>query len=576
MTRIRRFSAWWIGLAIGVLLMSVPLSSQNINTQIAIAINNLTTGVTPFTAFRTATSSYLNWGSTQGVNGYGIRDNAGNIEIKNSGGAWTIVVGGSGNPTNASYWTRVPEGSLSNETPLSTLATALILNTTATGVPTAYAGTTCTSQYLKALSAVGAGTCTTVDINGETSGTLTVSRGGTGVTAGTSGGIPAFTGAGTLASSGVLTQFAIMLGGGTGAAPTVLGSLGTTTTLLHGNAAGAPTFGAVVLTTDVSGILPSANGGTANAFFTVAGPAASAKTFTFPNANATILTSAAAVTAVQGGTGQTVYAVGDLLSADTTTTLSRVADVATGNALISGGVGVLPAWGKIGLTTHVTGTLPAANGGTGIASYTTGDIIYANGATSFAALADVAVNSFLRSGGVGTAPVWSTTKWTNSATTGDLLAASAANTYSNIAAVALGQTLISQGTGTLPIWSTALRISTINLGANLALSSTAPTISSGFGTGPSVQAGGTAASFRVDVGTGGVATDGVVAMPTAATGWNCSVNDLSSHVAGDANEQTFQLSSTTNTVSVQHQNPATGAVHAWTANDILSFVCVAY
>jgi len=65
-----------------------------------------------------------------------------------------------------------------------------------------------------------------------------------------------------------------------------------------------------------------------------------------------------------GGTGQTSYAVGDLLYADTTTTLAKLADVATGNALISGGVGVAPSWGKIGLTTHVSGVLPVANGGT--------------------------------------------------------------------------------------------------------------------------------------------------------------------------------------------------------------------
>jgi len=70
------------------------------------------------------------------------------------------------------------------------------------------------------------------------------------------------------------------------------------------------------------------------------------------------------VLAVNGGTGQTVYAVGDILAANTTTTLSRVADVATGNVLLSGGVGVLPAYGKVGLTTHVSGILPIANGGT--------------------------------------------------------------------------------------------------------------------------------------------------------------------------------------------------------------------
>ena len=70
------------------------------------------------------------------------------------------------------------------------------------------------------------------------------------------------------------------------------------------------------------------------------------------------------VPATAGGTGQTSFAVGDLLYADTTTTLAKLPDVATGNALISGGVGVAPSWGKIGLTTHVSGVLPVANGGT--------------------------------------------------------------------------------------------------------------------------------------------------------------------------------------------------------------------
>jgi hypothetical protein len=56
--------------------------------------------------------------------------------------------------------------------------------------------------------------------------------------------------------------------------------------------------------------------------------------------------------------------VGDILYADTTSTLAKLPDVATGNALISGGVGVAPSYGKIGLTTHVSGVLPVANGGT--------------------------------------------------------------------------------------------------------------------------------------------------------------------------------------------------------------------
>lgn len=58
-----------------------------------------------------------------------------------------------------------------------------------------------------------------------------------------------------------LTSSRIALGQGL-AKVKVLGSLGTTTTVLHGNAGGDPSFGAVSLTADVSGILPVANGGT--------------------------------------------------------------------------------------------------------------------------------------------------------------------------------------------------------------------------------------------------------------------------------------------------------------------------
>ena len=84
------------------------------------------------------------------------------------------------------------------------------------------------------------------------------------------------------------------------------------------------------------------------------------------------------ITAAKGGTGQTSYAVGDLLYASTTTALSKLADVATGNALISGGVSTAPSWGKIGLTTHVSGVLPTANGGTNLSSFTANGVVYAS------------------------------------------------------------------------------------------------------------------------------------------------------------------------------------------------------
>ncbi len=78
--------------------------------------------------------------------------------------------------------------------------------------------------------------------------------------------------------------------------------------------------------------------------------------------------------AASGGTGQTTYTVGDLLFATGATALSKLADVATGNALISGGVGAAPSWGKINLAAsgHVSGNLPVANlnGGTGASAST--------------------------------------------------------------------------------------------------------------------------------------------------------------------------------------------------------------
>ena len=69
-----------------------------------------------------------------------------------------------------------------------------------------------------------------------------------------------------------------------------------------------------------------------------------------------------------GGTGLDAYAVGDMLYASGIHALSRLADVAVGNVLISGGVGVAPSWNKVDLTAHVTGVLPDANGGTGAAN----------------------------------------------------------------------------------------------------------------------------------------------------------------------------------------------------------------
>lgn len=108
---------------------------------------------------------------------------------------------------------------------------------------------------------------------------------------------------------------------------------------------------------------------------------------TFPTLNQNTTGTASNVTgtvaAANGGTGQTTYAVGDLLYASATNALSKLADVATGNALISGGVGVAPSYGKVGLTTHISGTLAVGNGGTGATTLT--GLVKGNGTSAFTA-----------------------------------------------------------------------------------------------------------------------------------------------------------------------------------------------
>jgi hypothetical protein len=105
----------------------------------------------------------------------------------------------------------------------------------------------------------GTGTVTSVGWTGGIVSVATATTTPAFTIAGTSGGIPYFSSGTTWASSAALTQYALIVGGGAGAAPAPLASLGTTTTVLHGNASGAPTFGAVSLTADVTGNLPVAN-----------------------------------------------------------------------------------------------------------------------------------------------------------------------------------------------------------------------------------------------------------------------------------------------------------------------------
>jgi hypothetical protein len=84
------------------------------------------------------------------------------------------------------------------------------------------------------------------------------------------------------------------------------------------------------------------------------------------------------ISAAFGGTGWGVYEIGDILFANTTSTLSRLTATATGNVLLSGNS---PVWGKVSLITHVSGILPIAQGGTNVTTTpSNGQILIGNGA----------------------------------------------------------------------------------------------------------------------------------------------------------------------------------------------------
>ena len=75
----------------------------------------------------------------------------------------------------------------------------------------------------------------------------------------------------------------------------------------------------------------------------------------------------------------------------------------------------------ISLTTDIAGVLPVANGGTGFSTYAIGDLLYADTTTSLAKRAAVASGSVLVSAGTNTAPVYSSSPSLTTSVTAPLL-----------------------------------------------------------------------------------------------------------------------------------------------------------
>ena len=154
-------------------------------------------------------------------------------------------------------------------TPVATAAgtTGQVLTATTGGAPTwaapATSGTvTSVAASVPAfLSITGSPITTSGTLAITYSGTaLPVANGGTGLTAGTSGGVLYYSATGTLASSALLTQYGVVYGGGAGAAP-VSTAAGTTGQVLTATTSGAPTWSSPATSGTVTTVsVVSANG----------------------------------------------------------------------------------------------------------------------------------------------------------------------------------------------------------------------------------------------------------------------------------------------------------------------------
>ena len=273
---------------------------------------------------------------------------------------------------------------------------------------------------------------------------LPVANGGTALTAGTSGGVLAYTASGTLASSAALTQYGVVYGGGAGAVP-VATAAGTTGQVLTATTSGAPSWAApaaggivytVTKTTTYTavandGVLTNTTGGA----FTVNLPASPANGDqvivadaggTWGTNNLTVgrngnniadvaqdlvcdITGASVqfvyntsgtatweVFAQVGGNGGSVVT---LTGTQTLTNKTLTSPVLTAPVLGIPASGTLTNATSLPLTTGVTGTLPVANGGTSLATLTANNVILGNGASAPTFVAPSTSGNILTSNG---------------------------------------------------------------------------------------------------------------------------------------------------------------------------------
>lgn len=279
--------------------------------------------------------------------------------------------------------------------------TLLIAGTSAQGIHTSAAGSTVTitaddaSDSQKGVASFDA-TEFSVSSGNVNIGLIGATKGGTGFSSYTTGDIL------FASSSTALSKLAV---GGAG-------------TVLKGGV--TPTYGAVDLTTDVTGILPPANGGTGVAnsnTITLGGDISTAGAFTTSGAFDLTLTTT-------GATNITLPTSGTLATVGNTV------------ASFSGGAtGLTPSSATTGAIT-LGGTLVVANGGTGASTFTAGRLLLGDGTNPITEDADLAFNAGTNALTIGSALI--------TGTAGDDVTITATGTNADI-------NLVPNGTGSVVI-----------------------------------------------------------------------------------------------------------------------------
>jgi hypothetical protein len=175
----------------------------------------------------------------------------------------------------------------------------------------------------------------------------------------------------------------------------------------------------------------------------------------------------------KGGTGLTSFTAGDVLYATGTTTLAKLAKGSAEQVLSMNSGATAPEWT----------TAAATAGGTGQTGFTAGDILYANSTTTLTKLGKGTARQGLQTNSGATAPEWVNSPQSLMTAEGDILYASGANTLAKLAKGSDDEVLtLASG---VPSWAAAgggaiLQVKSVEYTGTASNTSTTPAVFTAF------------------------------------------------------------------------------------------------